>query len=77
MEEELKKIKKENVNKIIGIKKGIFIHTYENDALIISYLMGYKLLVDNNQIYCSFPEKSMKKVEAVLDDNRLRIYILG
>lgn len=46
------KFKKCNEKKIIIIKSGIFYYVYNEDAIIVNYLTGYKLYYLNNKKLC-------------------------
>lgn len=57
------KFKKCNEKKIIIIKYGIFYYVYNEDAIIVNYLTGYKLYYLNNKKLCvSFTDKSLNSV---------------
>ena len=57
------KFKKCNEKKIIIIKSGIFYYVYNEDAIIVNYLTGYKLYYLNNKKLCvSFTDKSLNSV---------------
>ena len=52
-------------NRILTLShKGIFYYAYEDDAIVIHNLMGYKLKKDtgNSQLSCGFPENTLAKV---------------
>ena len=74
----VKKVKQIHPNKVILVKIGEFYHVYSKDAYVISYLMGYKLrYMENEKIYnCGFPEKSLKKIEATLENKKISYIIL-
>ena len=76
IEIKIEKVKEKYKDRVILVKKGIFLHGYGNDAQILGYLMGYKILEDNGQIYSSFPCKSSKKVQGRLDDNKVGYVIV-
>lgn len=52
---------------IVFIKIGNFYEVYEDDAIIISYLFGYKIRNINNLNSCGFPLNSINKVLSILD----------
>ena len=41
---------------LVLIKNGKFYNAYKDDAIIMSYLFGYKINKDNK---CAFPEKCL------------------
>ena len=49
-------------------KKGVFIHAYGDDALVLSNIMMYKCFIDEHKgcCKCSFPERSFAKVRIAL-----------
>ena len=63
------KIKENNKNSIVIIKYGLFYNVFHEDAIIISYLMNYKLFYNNNKLCTSFTDKS---ISLVLSRLRLR-----
>ena len=56
-------------NKVVTLShKGVFYYAYEENAIVIHNLMGYKLKQDsaNSQLSCGFPESALGKVVAKL-----------
>ena len=61
-------------NYVVLIKSGIFIETFDKDAIIINKLLGYKL-INNNNIRLGFSDKALNKVLLELRDNQIN-YVL-
>ena len=55
------------MSSILIRKAGGFYHVFDDDAIIISYLMDYKI-TDGR---CGFPINSIDKVINVLEDNKI------
>ncbi len=74
----VKKIKLVHPEKIILVKIGEFYHVYGKDAYVIAYLMGYKLrYLEKEQVYnCGFPDKSLNKIEATLENKKISYALL-
>lgn len=54
-----------DANKVVTLShKGVFYYAYEENAIVIHNLMGYKLKRDsaNSQLSCGFPESALGKV---------------
>ena len=72
----------ENVKKIhklyvILIRIGNFYNCYGRDVYVISYLLGYKIILLNSNIYtCSFPKSAINKVLSILENNKINYIIL-
>ena len=72
----------ENVKKIhklyvILIRIGNFYNCYGRDAYVISYLLGYKIILLDSNIYtCSFPKSAINKVLSILENNKINYIIL-
>ena len=60
--EEYFKLKNENKKSIIMIKKGLFYNAFYEDAIMMSYLMNYKIYYNNDKLCISFPDKSLSLV---------------
>lgn len=57
------------INKVVTLShKGVFYYAYEENAIVIHNIMGYKLKKDsaNSQLSCGFPESALAKVMAKL-----------
>ena len=52
-------------------KAGGFYYTFDDDAMIISYLTGYKISGDR----CGFPLNSLSKVTNLLEDNSINYLV--
>ena len=63
-----KYIKNKNIDKIVMVKYGNFYRCSYNDALILSYLLNYKITKRNT---VGFPIKALNKVLETLKDNKL------
>lgn len=57
---------KDYVNLVKGIGK--FYNVYNDDAIIISYLMGYKVRENKT---CGFPDNALNKVINKLEDKKI------
>ena len=64
-------LKEKFVNFVVLIKVGNFYHIYDKDAMILNYLLKYKM-VDNR---VGFPVKSLDKVIKNLQKNKINYYI--
>jgi len=70
----VKEIHPENV---AIVKIGTFYNVYAKDAYIVSYLFGYKLRdVEKNVKSCGFPEMSLRKVIAGLENKNINYMLL-
>lgn len=65
------RLKELNKETIVLIKSGIFYVTYGSDALILSYLTGYKIV--NNKV--GFPLESLDNVLTILSNNKINTYV--
>lgn len=73
----IKTIKQIHPKDIALVKVGEFYHAYGKDSYILSYLMGYKLkVIDNNCSMCGFPQKSLPKIRALLDHQKINYILL-
>ena len=73
----IKEVKKINPKEIALIKIGNFFHVYGKDSYIMSFLFGYKIkVIDNNCSTCGFPQKSLPKVQATLENKKINYIIL-
>ena len=52
-------------------KSGGFYYAFDDDAIIISYLTGYKVSGDR----CGFPLNSLSKVTNLLEDNSINYIV--
>ena len=50
-------------------KSGKFFHTFGDDATIIHYLLGYKIVAEKGG--AGFPETAVNKVINALEDNEI------
>ncbi len=53
--------------------KGKFINVYEKDALILNYLLGYKI---NKGNVCGFPKSALGKVQSTLESEKISYRII-
>ena len=68
----VKAIKKVHKEDMLMVKIGDFYHVYGKDAYILSYLMGYKMnIIEQNCPTCGFPRKSISKIETILEDKKI------
>ena len=58
------------------VKSGGFYRVYGKDAYIISNLFEYKVKKEQEVITCGFPIKSLKKVEAKLEQKKINSLVL-
>ena len=58
-------------NCILIRKVGGFYNTFDNDAIIISYLTGYRVV--NGR--CGFPINSLNKIINILEDNKINFIV--
>lgn len=72
----VKNIKTIHNNDIAIIKIGQFYHVYGKDSYIISYLFDYKLNEIESIKTCGFPEKSINKVIAKLEENKINYMVI-
>ena len=72
----VKNIKEIHKEDIAIIKIGKFYNIYGKDAYITSYLLGYKIIEVEGIKTCAFPEVSLKKVCAKLEDNKINYLIV-
>ena len=52
-------------------KSGGFYNVFDNDAIIVSYLTGYKIVGGR----CGFPLNSLNKVTNILEDNKINYIV--
>ncbi|MBR3162534.1 MAG: hypothetical protein IKF17_00320 [Clostridia bacterium] len=58
-------------------KQGAFFHVYEKDAIIILYFFSYQIkTLDDNMQNCGFPKKSINKVIARLEREKVNYIVL-
>lgn len=73
----IKEVKKIHPKEIALVKIGNFFHVYGKDSYIMSFLFGYKIkVIDNNCSTCRFPQKSLPKVQATLENKKINYIIL-
>lgn len=73
----IKAIKKIYTKDILLVKLGDFYHVYGKDAYILSYLMGYKIkIIEENCPTCGFPGKSLTKIESILESKVINYLVL-
>ena len=77
MLEKYNEIKEKNENSVVIIKSGIFYNMYKEDAIIISYLMNYKLFYNNNNICVSFTDKSLSLVLSRLRIRKISYIVIN
>ena len=62
-----KSIKELFPNYIVLIKVGNFYEAYQDDSLIVSYLLGYRIRTNMDTSSCGFPVVALNKVLSILD----------
>lgn len=73
----IKTIKQIHPKDVVLVKIGDFYHAYGKDSYILSYLMGYKLkLIEENCTTCGFPQKSLPKIEATLENKKVNYIVI-
>ncbi len=66
--------KKERMKRFLTIRKSsLFYDTYDDDAQILSYLLGYKIIKGR----VGFPENAIHKVINALEENKINYKIIG
>ena len=68
-----KYIKNKNIDKILMVKYGNFYRCSYNDALILSYLLNYKITKRNT---VGFPIKALNKVLETLKNNKISCVVI-
>lgn len=62
---------------VILVRVGNFYNCYGRDSYIISYLLGYKInILDNNIYNSSFPKSAYNKVLSILERNKVNYIVL-
>ena len=62
------------MKKFLTIRKiALFYETYDDDAQILSYLLGYKIIKGR----VGFPENAIHKVINTLEENKINYKIIG
>ena len=73
----IKEVKEIHPEVVVLVKIGKFYNVYLKDAYIISYLFGYKLRdMEKDVKSAGFPEVSLKKVIAALENKKIDYMIL-
>lgn len=68
------KTRNKEINETITLYKiGKFYNTYNDSAIILNYLFGYKILIDNK---VGFPESALNKVINTLEDKKINYQII-
>ena len=76
MQERYNKYKLIYANYVILIKNGNFYNIFNRDAIIMSKLLEYKIIVKKNCIKIGFPLTSLDKVTAILENNNLNYIVV-
>lgn len=71
MQEKYNKYKLIYTNYVILIKNGNFYNIFNRDAIIMSKLLDYKIIVKKNYLKMGFPLISLDKVISVLSNNNI------
>lgn len=66
-------LQSETKDTLIMIKNGRFYNAYKDDAIILNYLFGYKVLKDQK---AGFPETVLNKVINTLEDKKINYQII-
>ena len=76
MQERYNKYKLIYANYVILIKNGNFYNIFNRDAIIMSKLLEYKIIVKKNCLKIGFPLTSLDKVTAILENNNLNYIVV-
>ena len=76
MQERYNKYKLIYANYVILIKNGNFYNIFNRDAIIMSKLLEYKIIVKKNRLKIGFPLTSLDKVTAILENNNLNYIVV-
>ena len=73
----IKEVKKVHPKEIALVKVGKFFHAYGKDSYILSFLFSYKIkMIEDNCSTCGFPQNSLPKVQAKLENKKINYIIL-
>lgn len=73
----VKNVKEVHKEYVVLVRVGNFYNCYGRDSYIISYLLGYKInIIDNNIYNSSFPKSAYNKVLSTLEKNKINYIIL-
>ena len=72
----VKTIKTVHQSCMVLVKIGTFYHAYSKDAYILSFLFKYKITKRENKPEVAFPENSLSRVEAVLENNKINYLVV-
>ena len=73
----IKEVKKVHPKEIALVKVGNFFHAYGKDSYILSFLFNYKIkMIEENCSTCGFPQNSLPKVQAKLENKKIDYIIL-
>ena len=69
-------VKKIHAEDVILVKAGTFYNVYERDAIIIGYLLGYKIKEVDGHSTTGFPTSSLYKVITRLEEEHINYIVL-
>lgn len=69
-------VKKIHSEDVVLVKAGTFYNVYEQDAIIIAYLLGYKIKENDGHKLAGFPANSLNKVITKLEEQHINYMIL-
>ena len=73
----VKNVKEVHKEHVVLVRVGNFYNCYGRDSYIISYLLGYKInILDNNIYNSSFPKSAYNKVLSILEKNKINYIVL-
>ena len=73
----VKNVKEIHKEFVVLVRVGNFYNCYGRDSYIISYLLGYKInILDNNIYNSSFPKSAYNKVLSILEKNKINYIVL-
>ena len=73
----VKTMKEVNTDKLLLLKIGNFYYQYGKDAYIISYILGYKIkMLEENILSSAFPKNILNKVITKLEDCKINYFIV-
>lgn len=69
-------VKKIHAEDVVLVKAGTFYNVYEGDAIIIGYLLGYKIKDIDGHKTTGFPANSLNKVITKLEEQHINYIVL-
>jgi len=69
-------VKKIHEKDVVLVKAGTFYNVYENDAVILGYLLGYKIKEVEGHKTTGFPANSLNKVITRLEEQHINYIVV-